>query len=512
EWSDRFEELTAYKAKNGDCNVPESQGRLWMWVSNRRQDFKQGKLSDERIARLKSIGFCWEPTDAAWMTRFDELAAYKDEHGDCNVPKGQGRLGIWVSNRRQDFKQGKLSDERIARLEGIGFAWDPLEQEWSDRLDKLTSYKDAHGDCNVPQSQDRLGFGSASNDNPTRKECCRTNVLRGWRALASSGINFEQEWSERFDELTAYKDEHGDCNVPAKQGPLCEWVSRQRKSCKKGTLRQERIELLESIGFEWVRMELTRKPSWKLDEQWKTRYTELVHHLINYGTCNVPHRYGPLASWVSKQRQDYKDGRISQFRIDYLNSIGFAIARIIEDEKPRHDDLSSSATEGLETRVNVGRRLAEALQEYLGNDSVRLMQTYEKPEKIDTKWQTRYTELVNHLIEHGNFDVPRKQGALRTWIYTQRRSYREGSMSQLRREYLESIGFVWTTKRIGNHWLPDQYSQPDPKAIARIIDDEKPRHEDLPSSAPESLKLRVKADRDLVKALQEYLANLENNQ
>ncbi|EJK48571.1 hypothetical protein THAOC_32619, partial [Thalassiosira oceanica] len=67
-------------------------------------------------------------------------------------------------------------------------------------------------------------------------------------------------------------------------------------------------------------------------------------------------------------------------------------------------------------------------------------------------------------------------------------------------------------KRNGNHWLPDQYSKPDPKAIARIIDDEKPRHEDLPFSAPESLNLRIEADRDLVGALQGYLAKLENNQ
>ncbi|EJK46225.1 hypothetical protein THAOC_35118, partial [Thalassiosira oceanica] len=189
-----------------------------------------------------------------------------------------------------------------------------------------------------------------------------------------------------------------------------------------------------------------------------------------------------------------------------------AIARIIEDEKPRHDDLSSSATEGLETRVNVGRRLAEALQEYLGNDSIRLMQTYEMPRKIDTKWQTKYTELVHHLIEHGNCDVPRKSGPLGIWVSNQRRSHKEGSISQLRREYLDSIGFVWTTKRIGNRWLPDQYSRPDPKAIVRIIDDEKLRHEDLTSGAPESLKVRFEADRYLVEALQEYLAIIENNQ
>ncbi|EJK74399.1 hypothetical protein THAOC_03925 [Thalassiosira oceanica] len=291
---------------------------------------------------------------------------------------------------------------------------------------------------------------------------------------------------------------------------------------------QERIDFLESVGFEWVRMERTvTELPWKLDEQWKARFTELVQYLIEHGSSNVPVETGPLGCWVAKQRQDYKDGRISQFRIDYLNSIGFAwtmkrvgnerlpdqyleaapeaIARIIEDERPWHDDLPLGATEALKTRVNVGKRLADVLQEYLDKDSVRLMQTYDKSKKVDARWQARYTELVYYLIEHGNCNVPRRYGPLGSWVYAQRQAYKQGRMSQLRKEYLEIIGFVWTTKRVGNDWFPDEYSNPDPKAIARIIDDEKPSHDGLPSSAPEGMKMRVRADRDLVEALQEYL-------
>ena len=84
-------------------------------------------------------------------------------------------------------------------------------------------------------------------------------------------------------------------------------------------------------------------------------------------------------------------------------------------------------------------------------------------------------------------------------------------MSQPRKEYLEIIGFVWTMKRVGREWHPDQYSKPDPKLIVRIIANEKPRHEDVPTIAPEGLRMRVKADRDLVEALQEYLDKLENS-
>ena len=90
----------------------------------------------------------------------------------------------------------------------------------------------------------------------------------------------------------------------------------------------------------------------------------------------------------------------------------------------------------------------------------------------------------------------------------QRTKFKEGRILHFRRDYLESIGFVWTTKRVGNEWHPDQYSEPDPKAVARIIEDEQPRHDDLLTSATEGLKTRVNAGRCLAEALQEYLDKL----
>jgi len=100
---------------------------------------------------------------------------------------------------------------------------------------------------------------------------------------------------------------------------------------------------------------------------------------------------------------------------------------------------------------------------------------------------------------------------LGTWVGKQRKTYKEGSMLQFRTEYLDSIGFAWKLERVGNDWLPDQSSQPDNKAIAIIIEDEKPRHDDLPASATDELKTRVNVGRCLAEALQEYLDKLENN-
>lgn len=47
----------------------------------------------------------------------------QSEHGDCNVPVVHKSLGRWVANQRSVRRQGKLSDERIQKMDQLGFFW-----------------------------------------------------------------------------------------------------------------------------------------------------------------------------------------------------------------------------------------------------------------------------------------------------------------------------------------------------------------------------------------------------
>ena len=44
-------------------------------------------LSEDRVSRLEALGFDWDPFTTAWEKMFAELVGYKEVHGDCNVPK-----------------------------------------------------------------------------------------------------------------------------------------------------------------------------------------------------------------------------------------------------------------------------------------------------------------------------------------------------------------------------------------------------------------------------------------
>ena len=82
------------------------------------------------------------------------LIAYKQTHGDCNVPQGRidnRELGRWCNTQRILYRQNSLAPNRIERLEQLGFVWALLEVAWEEMFAALTGYKQAHGDCNVPQ-------------------------------------------------------------------------------------------------------------------------------------------------------------------------------------------------------------------------------------------------------------------------------------------------------------------------------------------------------------------------
>jgi hypothetical protein len=115
---------------------------------------KKGKLGNERIRLLQSIGFEWDAQQASWNQRFNELKAHKASNGDFNVLRGQAenpQLGIWVLTQRQAKKKGQLSNERAHLLESIGFEWDAQKALWNQCINELKRCKALNGHSNVPR-------------------------------------------------------------------------------------------------------------------------------------------------------------------------------------------------------------------------------------------------------------------------------------------------------------------------------------------------------------------------
>jgi hypothetical protein len=121
---------------------------------------------------------------------------------------------------------------------------------WDERLQALVAYKAKHGNCNVP-------FRCEEGQNLGRW----VSKVRGSRIKISTerrggldklGFNWETKereqlhWNKFFSKLKA-------CSVSIlkENSQLSAWVDRQRQSYLNETIRADRIQKLESIGFVW---------------------------------------------------------------------------------------------------------------------------------------------------------------------------------------------------------------------------------------------------------------------
>ena len=189
-----FSELKRYNDKYGDCDVPRTwpeNPNLAVWVGNQRALFRKQELSKDRKARLDEIDFVWHTRKHNWEHMFAELQRYKKTYRNCNVPLNwpdNPKLSKWV--REQRAKRRSISAARRARLDDLEFVWAPYDAIWDQMFQQLKSYREQHGDCNVPLY-----------------------------------------WP---------------------QNPkLSHWVVNQRQFQRRGKLKPERTKRLEALGFEW---------------------------------------------------------------------------------------------------------------------------------------------------------------------------------------------------------------------------------------------------------------------
>ncbi|KAL3787827.1 hypothetical protein ACHAW5_003579 [Stephanodiscus triporus] len=311
--------------------------------------------------------------DRMWNRRYEELKEYVAEHGDSLVPWKYAKnesLGVWVKRQRSHFNSSKfaLSNERIKKLDEIGFIWDVHEAQWFERLQELKEYKKNHGDTLVPRDNREyplLGrWVNTQRSDYTRYQKIK-ELEEKWRGVEvlddkvkeemdrltrrSTGMTenriqlleaegfvwdvHEAHWFERLQELKEYKKNHGDTLVPrdyCEHSLLARWVNTQRvdytryQKIKELEENWRGVEVLDDKvkeemdrlnrclrGMTEKRIQLLEAEGFVWDAHeahWFERLQELKDYKRNHGDTLVPFSYSAnplLGRWVSNQRTDY---------------------------------------------------------------------------------------------------------------------------------------------------------------------------------------------------------------
>lgn len=258
-WNIRYEELKKYIAEHGNSYVPRSNAPLGHWVNNQRKYLARylGGLNEkssesttdevislERIEKLNEIGFIWNAHECRFFEKFHELKLYKKNHGDTLVPRYYAEnpsLGHWVHDRRIEYgyyHKKKALEEKWGGVE-------VLDDDVAQKLEWLTKFVKG-------LTEERI------------------------KLLETEGFIWNAHlcaWEVRLQELRSFMNVHGHAPIFSNKNynPLANWVNLQRMYYRKylkgqlTNMTEEKIALLNSIGFKWHQPRVKRRSQTRRD-------------------------------------------------------------------------------------------------------------------------------------------------------------------------------------------------------------------------------------------------------
>jgi superfamily II DNA or RNA helicase len=400
QWEEGFGHVQAFVQKHGHCRVPTNHRtadgyRLGRWVGH--QYGNQEYISAERKARLDALGFVWGVKAAQWEEGFGHLRAFAEQHGHCKVKQNHVtadgyRLGTWIGTQR--VNQNDTPAERKARLDALGFIWDPMGDQWQEGFRHLQAFVQKHGHCRVSQGQvtsDGYRLGTWANSQRANQDTLLAERKSRLDALGFIWSIQANQWDEGIEHLTAFVKEHGHCGVSqgyvsADGYRLGTWVSNRRAN--QHNISAERKARLDSLGFAWD----------PLSTQWEEGFRHLQAFAQEQGHCRVSYRYKcadgyRLGGWVAEHRTNKHN--IPLERKARLDALGFVW------------------------------------------------------DQLCTQWEEGFRHLQAFVQEHGHCRVPQKHVTadgfrLGQWVHFQRRQ--PYSISAERKARLDTLGFVWNPR------------------------------------------------------------------
>lgn len=194
-------------------------------------------------------------------------------------------------------------------------------------------------------------------------------------------LSQSQAWVEHFEALQEFSVRYGVADPgPAYVGPdgrrLGVWAATQRQRFSDGELLKWQVELLEPLpGWDWSRSRSSRQLPW--DEALQ----KLQQFRQESPASDPPSSYFtddnfPLGSWLTRQRELARAGRLTADQLRRLDAVGFTMKNRNEQKRERlFAALEAFAARNGHWRTPVVCRV-DGLS--LGTWATRLRQQYEK--------------------------------------------------------------------------------------------------------------------------------------
>lgn len=273
-----------------------------------------------------------------------------------------------------------------------------------------------------------------------------------------------------YEKLKEYKKEYGNINVPISfktdDGILLgHWLSNIRSSFKKPSLNNIRlnsnkIKLLEELGIDWAPVE----------SQWNNIYELAKQYYRENGNLLIPDKYitsdgTKLGRWIGTQRHNYREGILSEDKIESLEKIGMVwkvynyswieMYDYALQYYNKNGDLLIQNDYKTKNKVSLGSWIGKQRKNYrdkkLSDVEIDLLNQIGMVWSLDDyEWNKIYKLASEYYKENGHLVVPKdyktNEGIyLGKWIVKQRKLFGEDVLSDKEISLLNSIGMEWAS-------------------------------------------------------------------
>ena len=323
-------------------------------------------ISIENIELFEILEDMYDKLVMTWDDWYKLAAAYYEENGNLNIPRyfctfngytsdSKGKeLGKWLHTQKIYKLYGRITKERIEKLENIGIVWNLQDEIWDQKYRLAAAYYNHYGNLDVPkdfktkdgitpdESGESLGLWILV-QRKLKKNITDPRASKRIELLDKIGMLWDvnySRWLEMYKLAEKYYEYHGNLLVPGLfktndgihhddngKYPLGSWISRQRvakKGVKNSTskINDEQIAMLDQIGMVWE----------VLEKNLTDMFAILIKYYNHYGNINVPSKFvtndginfdnngKKLGSWLADIRRGKT--KITQEQIDLLNKMG----------------------------------------------------------------------------------------------------------------------------------------------------------------------------------------------
>lgn len=452
------------------------------WIRTQRYNFFQNLLTKKQISLLNEIGMEWVSTknpDYIWDKNYNTVLSFYNRYHHIYIPISfvteEGvRIGVWLYDRKGEYKRNELSEYRKSKLDKLDKSWlEPVNTKSSfpeqavmfyvkklfPSATKLSTEEISEIDIYIPELKVGIEY-----DGPSHQNRVDADIEKS-RRCKEEGIDLI-----RIRDSVLPRIPDNSFNIVLKDDSFNALDNGIKELLRYLNIPENSININVKKDY----LEIADNYIKTIDIDWYLMYEKLKDFHKEYGHINVPISYKTpdgslLGHWLSNIRSSYKNPNLQNIRLN-SNKIK-ALEELGIDWAPLETQWSAMfllAKQYFEANGNLlipdkyvtddGNKLGRwiSTQRYNYSEQILTKDKIAQLEEIgmvwsisDYEWMKMYELAVEYHNEHGHLLVPSKYKTLNNislgfWIGHQRKNYYDNKLSSDKITLLNEIGMIWS--------------------------------------------------------------------